>query len=123
MTALVDLAVKHTFKNLSPALWSSVQPTPLDKPFLVSANPLAAELIGLDPEALNSQLFVDTFSGQSLLPESQPIAMLYSGHQFGSYNPQLGDGRGLLLGDIHTPKHGHWDLHLKGAGQIGRAHV
>ena len=43
--------------------------------------------------------------------------MVYSCHQFGSYNPQQGDRRGLLLGEIHTSEQGKWDLHLKGAGQ------
>jgi uncharacterized protein YdiU (UPF0061 family) len=43
--------------------------------------------------------------------------MVYSGHQFGSYNPRLGDGRGLLLGEAVNEAGQHWDLHLKGAGQ------
>ena len=43
--------------------------------------------------------------------------MVYSGHQFGSYNPRLGDGRGLLLGEVINQAGEHWDLHLKGAGQ------
>ena len=92
-------------------------PSPLDNPFLISANPLAAELIGLDRSELYTEQFVNIFSGKQLLANSHPIAMVYSGHQFGSYNPQLGDGRGLLLGDIHTEQHGTWDLHLKGAGK------
>ena len=117
MTTLDQLAIKHCFKNINPALSSEVMPSPLHKPFLVSANPLAAELIGLDESELYTKQFVDIFSGKQLLTNSQPIAMAYSGHQFGSYNPQLGDGRGLLLGNINTAEHGSWDLHLKGAGQ------
>lgn len=117
MTTLRELAIQHTFKDLNPALSSAVMPSPLHKPFLVSANPLAAELIGLDKDQLYTESFVEIFSGQQLLANSQPIAMVYSGHQFGAYNPQLGDGRGLLLGDVTTPRHGIWDLHLKGAGQ------
>ena len=42
--------------------------------------------------------------------------MVYSGHQFGVYNPRLGDGRGLLLGEVLNAAGEHWDLHLKGAG-------
>ncbi|MCP5325633.1 MAG: YdiU family protein [Oceanospirillaceae bacterium] len=45
----------------------------------------------------------------------QPIAMVYSGHQFGAYNPRLGDGRGLLLAQW-AANGAEWDLHLKGAG-------
>jgi uncharacterized protein YdiU (UPF0061 family) len=43
--------------------------------------------------------------------------MTYSGHQFGQYNPQLGDGRGLLLGEVINRKGERWDVHLKGAGR------
>src|SRR5471032_1748628 len=42
--------------------------------------------------------------------------MVYSGHQLGGYTPQLGDGRGLLLGEVYNEAGEHWDLHLKGAG-------
>jgi len=43
--------------------------------------------------------------------------MKYTGHQFGVYNPDLGDGRGLLLGEVVNARSERWDLHLKGAGQ------
>jgi hypothetical protein len=43
--------------------------------------------------------------------------MKYTGHQFGIFNPELGDGRGLLLGEIIDKKQQRWDIHLKGAGQ------
>ena len=49
-------------------------------------------------------------------PHHKPIAQKYAGHQFGQYNPELGDGRGLLLGEWQS-KDKRWDLHLKGAGQ------
>ena len=42
--------------------------------------------------------------------------MLYSGHQFGVYVPQLGDGRAILLGEVRNERGEKWDLHLKGAG-------
>ena len=43
--------------------------------------------------------------------------MLYAGHQFGHYVPQLGDGRALLLGEVRNERGDKWDLHLKGSGQ------
>jgi uncharacterized protein YdiU (UPF0061 family) len=46
----------------------------------------------------------------------EPLAMLYSGHQFGVYVPQLGDGRAILLGEIKNARGERWDLHLKGGG-------
>jgi uncharacterized protein YdiU (UPF0061 family) len=42
--------------------------------------------------------------------------MAYSGHQFGSYNPRLGDGRGLLLGEVQDKNNNTLDIHLKGCG-------
>jgi len=42
--------------------------------------------------------------------------MLYSGHQFGHYVPQLGDGRAILLGEVRNSRGEKWDLQLKGAG-------
>ena len=117
MTTLAKLTFNNTFSRLNKDLYSHVTPQGLEKPFLVSANPLAATLIGLDSSELYTQAFVDIFSGNQLLEQSAPLAMIYSGHQFGAYNPQLGDGRGLLLGEVASEQHGKWDLHLKGAGK------
>lgn len=47
---------------------------------------------------------------------SEPIAMLYAGHQFGHYVSPLGDGRPILLGEVRRGRGEKWDLHLKGAG-------
>jgi uncharacterized protein YdiU (UPF0061 family) len=46
-----------------------------------------------------------------------PVAMAYAGHQFGGFNPRLGDGRALLLGELTGPDGGLRDLHLKGSGR------
>jgi uncharacterized protein YdiU (UPF0061 family) len=57
----------------------------------------------------------DLLNGQ--LPDQlKPLAMKYDGHQFGHYNPQLGDGRGLLIDEIHGPNQQLFEVHLKGAG-------
>lgn len=117
MNSLDTLAFHNSFASLPEELFTRLQPQGLEQPFLVSANPLAAQLIDLDPQALQSQAFVELFSGNALPVGSDPLAMLYSGHQFGSYNPQLGDGRGILLGQVRNRRGESWDLHLKGAGQ------
>ena len=62
-------------------------------------------------------VFAELFGGHKLWAEAEPRAMVYSGHQFGGYNPRLGDGRGLLLGEVVNEAGEYWDLHLKGAGQ------
>ena len=51
---------------------------------------------------------------------SKPLAMLYAGHQFGRYVPQLGDGRAILLGEVRNGRGEKWDLHLKGGGPTGQ---
>jgi uncharacterized protein YdiU (UPF0061 family) len=117
MYKLDNIPFNNRFSRLSSELYSPVKPQGLTQPFLVSANPAVADLIGLDPETLKTDSFIEYFSGNTALPNAHPLAMVYSGHQFGSYNPQLGDGRGLLLGEVETTSKGTWDLHLKGAGQ------
>lgn len=58
---------------------------------------------------------LDVFSGNALWPGMQPMATVYSGHQFGQWAGQLGDGRALLLGEVETPQ-GLREVQLKGAG-------
>jgi uncharacterized protein YdiU (UPF0061 family) len=83
-------------------------------PQLLLWNDGLAKQLGLN---LNEAQKTAYFSGQQLLPGSQPVAMAYSGHQFGQFNPQLGDGRAHLLGEL-IDKHGQiQDLQLKGSGQ------
>ncbi len=84
---------------------------------MVSLNPLGAELIGLRLSDLSSESALRFFSGAEIISGAEPLAMIYSGHQFGGYSPQLGDGRGLLLGQVRGNKNILWDIHLKGAGQ------
>lgn len=116
MYKLKNIPFNNTFSRLPGETFSSVAPQGMENPVLVSANPLVCDLIGLDQEELTSNAFVQYFSGNQTLPGSSSLAMVYSGHQFGSYNPQLGDGRGLLLGEVDSSTTGKWDLHLKGAG-------
>ena len=96
MTTLETLNFDNHFARLGPQFSSLLPPTPLPEPYLVSANPDVAALIDLDPEQLRAPEFVRFVSGNWLPPGSEPIAMLYAGHQFGQYVPQLGDG--LLRG-------------------------
>jgi serine/tyrosine/threonine adenylyltransferase len=56
------------------------------------------------------------FTGTGTWPGMAPVATVYSGHQFGVWAGQLGDGRALLLGEVQTP-HGSLEVQLKGAGR------
>lgn len=90
-------------------------PTPLPAPYFVAASAPAARLVGLDPADLARDDFVAVFTGNEVPPRAQPLAAVYSGHQFGHWAGQLGDGRAILLGDIAGPQ-GRMELQLKGAG-------
>ena len=114
---LEELAFDNTYARLPEAFYAKLNPTPFtDPPYLVGFNPAAAALIDLHPDEHQRPEFADLFGGSLLVPGMEPLAMLYSGHQFGVYVPQLGDGRAILLGEVVNKRGERWDLHLKGAG-------
>ena len=117
MKALDELTFDNRFARLGDAFSTSVLPEPIAEPRLVVASNAALALLDLTPEQAHTPVFAELFGGHKLWAEAEPRAMVYSGHQFGSYNPRLGDGRGLLLGEVYNDAGEHWDLHLKGAGQ------
>lgn len=93
-------------------------PTPIPEPYWVAFSPSSANLIGiaLDENGLPvDKEWLGVLSGNQLNTSDRqfpnPIATVYSGHQFGVWAGQLGDGRAILLGDIADQ-----ELQLKGAG-------
>ncbi|MGV3653081.1 MAG: protein adenylyltransferase SelO [Noviherbaspirillum sp.] len=120
MHSLEDLPVTNAFAQLPPAFYTRLAPTPVPAPYLVGASAAAARLIGLDPAEFARPEFTETFSGNRTLPGSQPLAAVYSGHQFGVWAGQLGDGRAILLGEAPAPAFdppGALELQLKGSGK------
>lgn len=117
MKKLDQLDFQNTFARLPDTFHSRLHPTPMPEPYLVSFNPGAAALIDLDVDEAKGADFAEYFIGNRLLPGSDPLAMLYAGHQFGHFVPQLGDGRAILLGEVKNRAGEHWDLQLKGAGE------
>ncbi|WP_434137505.1 protein adenylyltransferase SelO [Photobacterium leiognathi] len=116
MKSLDQLVFNNTYSQLPSLFGTFVTPQPLTNPYLISINPNVAKQLELDVNSLNNSDFINIFSGNDTLAGFDPIAMKYTGHQFGQYNPDLGDGRGLLLGEVQTSKGKKWDLHLKGSG-------
>lgn len=83
--------------------------------------PLLSELTGceISPDVAataDGSVLARFFAGQELPPNLSPVAQAYGGHQFGQWNPMLGDGRALLLGEFDTPSGHVIDLTLKGSG-------
>ncbi len=112
----MQFTFNNTFSRLSPVFYRKVLPQGLENPHLVSFNANAAKLIDQDHTFALDEDFINVFSGK-LVPEGAvPISMVYSGHQFGVYVPQLGDGRAHLLGEVVNKKNEKWDVQLKGSG-------
>ncbi len=112
---LETLSFDNSFARLPATFHTLLAPTPLPSPYAICVSTEAAALLGLSETELRDSAFAPYFAGNRLLPGSQPLAAVYSGHQFGTWAGQLGDGRAHLLGEIATPA-GSWELQLKGAG-------
>jgi len=113
---LSDLNVQNSYAALPATFYTRVAPEPLHQPRLLHANAQAAALIGLDSAAFADPDFLAVLSGARPLPGGDTVAAVYSGHQFGVWAGQLGDGRAHLLGEVHSPS-GIWELQLKGSGR------
>lgn len=105
----------NRYQRELPGTYARLTPTPMKNPRWVAWNePLARELNWPNPP---DDDVLAAFSGHGQLEGTDPIAQKYAGHQFGTFNPDLGDGRGLLLGEWVDGQGQHWDFHLKGAGK------
>ncbi|HUF33800.1 MAG TPA: YdiU family protein [Acidimicrobiales bacterium] len=103
-------------RQVHGAAYSRVQPTSVAAPRTLAWSPEVADLLGLDPELCRSQDFAEVFAGSRIPAGADPFAMVYGGHQFGSWAGQLGDGRAIALGEVVDREGGHQMLQLKGAG-------
>ncbi|MBY4107737.1 YdiU family protein [Rhodococcus fascians] len=92
------------------------QGAPAPNPRVLILNEDLARSLGLDPSMLRSEQGAGVLSGAVSPADSTPSAMAYAGHQFGGFVPLLGDGRALLLGELHDEHGRRVDLHLKGSG-------
>lgn len=114
--SLDQLPWSNNFLQLGNEFYSQVTATPLRNPYWVHINPAVTQQIGLSVAALRTDTNLAIFSGASPIKDIPTVAMVYAGHQFGGFSPQLGDGRGLLIGQLELAD-GALDLHLKGAGK------
>lgn len=105
----------NSFARLPSGFYAAQKPHPVKAPRLVAWNVRLAGLLGL-PEQAEAE-FGEVFAGNRLPEGAEPLAQLYSGHQFGQYNPQLGDGRAILLGEVVGLDGVRRDIQLKGAGR------
>ena len=115
-TVTTPLQWNNRFALLGTNFFTRLQPQALPEPYWVSRNQAIARELGLEQHWFESQEALHAFSGNSALPGSDPLASVYSGHQFGQWAGQLGDGRAILLGELETAA-GGLEVQLKGAGR------
>jgi len=106
----------NEIRQVKNTLFSYVNPTKPSNPELIHASEEVAELVGISKDEIQSQEFLNTFSGKDILPGTQPYAMCYAGHQFGNWAGQLGDGRAINLTEVENNNQ-FYTLQLKGAGK------
>ncbi len=104
----------HRLLQLGPRFFTSLPPTPLSQPSWAARNHALLRELGWPQALLDEHL--PAFAGNALLPGSEPLATVYSGHQFGVWAGQLGDGRALWLGEADSAL-GRQEIQLKGAGR------
>lgn len=111
-----QIAFDNSYARLPARFYARQSAAPVAAPQLIRINHGLAERLGIDPALLESDELVAALAGNDAPGGAAPLAMAYAGHQFGGWNPQLGDGRALLLGEVVAPDGGRFDLQLKGSG-------
>jgi len=107
----------NSFARLPDRLFVRQAPVPVKEPRLLALNEPLAQELGLDSSALAAAEGLAILAGNAVPEGADPLAQAYAGHQFGGWNPQLGDGRAILLGEV-VDRNGHRrDIQLKGAGR------
>jgi uncharacterized protein YdiU (UPF0061 family) len=107
----------NSYTKLPQGFFAAQKPVSVTPHALIAFNQDLAKFLQMNFESLSSAELAQIFTGQTLLPGSEPIALAYAGHQFGHFNPQLGDGRALLLGETFGEDGQRYDVQLKGSGR------
>ena len=111
-----DQTVGPATRQVPGAAFSLVEPVRTADPRLIAWTPDLADTLGFVDDFWSTDSAAQIFTGNSLLPGSEPHAANYGGHQFGNWAGQLGDGRAIALGEIVDRDGRHQTLQLKGAG-------
>src|ERR1700744_3415517 len=109
-------AFDNSYARLPDRFFARLPPTPVTGPRLVRLNEKLAWQLRLDPGMLAAPEGVEILAGNRVPKRGEPLAMAYAGHQFGTFAPQLGDGRAILLGEVINRDGVRRDIQLKGAG-------
>ncbi|MEM8550352.1 MAG: YdiU family protein [Verrucomicrobiota bacterium] len=107
----------NSYAQLGAPLSVPQTPEAVEEPALIRVNEPLGKLLGLPEGWLHSEEALQTFAGNAVPEGATPVASAYAGHQFGSFNPQLGDGRAVLLGEVVGANGQRFDIQLKGSGR------
>lgn len=113
--AMTAIAFDNSYRRLPERFYAPLAPAKVRAPRLIAFNARLAAELGLDGPEIAANA-AEIFSGNSVLPGAEPIALAYAGHQFGQFVPQLGDGRAILLGEVVGRDGQRRDIQLKGSG-------
>ncbi|WP_163935242.1 protein adenylyltransferase SelO family protein [Paraferrimonas sp. SM1919] len=102
---------RYNYLTALPHLCSEEIPQGLTKPAWILQNQQLADELSID---LNAPQWLTLLAGNQQRHKS--YAQVYSGHQFGSYTPKLGDGRGVFLGERQHQQGFWYEVFLKGSG-------
>ena len=108
----VKIPFDNSYAQLPGHMFTAQLPTPVKEPKLIARNDPLADQLGISFGDHPAEVFAG-----NLIPDgAAPLAQLYAGHQFGNWNPQLGDGRAVLLGEVIDVDGVRRDIQLKGSG-------
>ena len=112
-----QLHFQNRFASLGETFFAQVRPSALSQAYFVAHSESAAQLLGLEGSDWSAAEFANIFNGNQVHATSLSLAAVYSGHQFGVWAGQLGDGRALLLGDLAQANGQEMlEVQLKGSG-------
>ena len=112
-----EIVFDNSYARLPGQFYTRQLPVPVSSPALIRVNRALTGQLGLDADWLESEAGIQFIAGNELPEGSDPIATVYAGHQFGGWNPQLGDGRAILLGEVIAVDGLRYDIQLKGSGR------
>lgn len=115
MNPFLNLPYEPALESLGEAYYQIVAAAAFPQQILRFRNNALLPLLGLDPSHVADEHFQEAFGRfQGRVPL---LALSYHGYQFGVYNPNLGDGRGFLYGQVRGVDGNLYDLGTKGSGQ------
>jgi uncharacterized protein YdiU (UPF0061 family) len=106
----------HKYADELADICTPVAPFPVLRARVAMVNDALAETLNIPIQELSTNKLLPSLFSEGGALQTKSVAQKYGGHQFGQWNPQLGDGRGLLLGEVKAQSGEFFDLHLKGAG-------